>query len=158
MAAILEVTADVAAEAAAALTAGGGVDRFPGPAAGFGLGDFDLDKLRLDFLMTLPAPGRSSKNESEFGSNLAEEGANAEEEGEKAEEAVEEEAAAGVESQLYELAGLTSPLKGAKSSLPQPSVGVETGGAERLAEDGAGAAVVEEEFLECSEAAGGLSG
>ena len=57
---------------------------------GLGLEDFDLDRFKLAFLTTLPVPGRSSKNESELGSNLAEE----EEEEENAE------AAAGVESQL----------------------------------------------------------
>ena len=57
---------------------------------GLGLDDFDLDKFKLGFRTAFPAPGRSSKNESELGS--------AWEKAEAAERA--EVVVAGVESQL----------------------------------------------------------
>ena len=67
-----------------------------GAAAGFGLGDFDLDdKLRLGFL-TVPGPGKASKKESELGSKLKD----GKEEDDVAVVVVVGLTAAGVESQL----------------------------------------------------------
>ena len=79
---------------------GGGVWRCVD--TGLGLDDFDLDKLRLVFFTTLPAPGKSSKNESELGSSFAavdNEDGNVEEFA-GANEAPELTLADGVESQL----------------------------------------------------------